>query len=64
MAFVNEYVNQEDIEKYGLIKLMNHYYKLDGSFHPFDPQTRKLSWTIDKERELAFTCTSETLARS
>ena len=50
MAFVNEYISQEDMEKYGLIKLMNHYYKLDGRFHPFNPKTRKLSWTIDKER--------------
>ena len=63
MAFINEYISDEDMKKYNLIELMNYYYKLDGSFHPFDPQTRKLSWTIDKERELAFTCTLETLAR-
>ena len=51
MAFVNEYISQEDIEKYNLIELMNYYYELDYS-GPFNPKYRKLSWTIDKERNI------------
>lgn len=50
MAFVNEYVSQEDIEKYGLIKLINYYYSMDGR-RPFDKKTEKPSWTIDRKRE-------------
>ena len=60
MAFVNEYVSQEDIEKYELIKLINYYYSMDG-LSPFDKKTEKLSWTIDKERELVVLCTFKTL---
>ncbi len=52
MAFVNEYISDEDIKRYNLIELMNYYYKLDRRFHPFDPKTRKLRWTIDKERNI------------
>ncbi len=51
MAFVNEYISDEDIKKYNLIELMNYYYKLDYSGH-FDPKYRKLSWTVDKERNI------------
>ena len=51
MAFVNEYISQEDIEKYDLIELMNYYYELDYS-GPFNPKHRKLSWTVDKERNI------------
>ena len=52
MAFINEYISDEDMKKYNLIELMNYYYKLDRSFHPFNPKTRKLRWTIDKERNI------------
>ncbi len=51
MAFVNEYISQEDIKRYNLIELQNYYYKLDYS-DPFDPKTEKLRWTIDKERNI------------
>ena len=54
MAFVNEYISDEDMKKYNLIELMDYYRKLDGSFHPFNLASvgGRLSWTIDKERNI------------
>jgi hypothetical protein len=52
MAFVNEWISQEDIEKYGLIELCDSYrgdeYKYIGVKEP----RRKVDWTIDREREI------------
>jgi len=47
MAFVNEWMNQEDIEKYGFEELTQKYVRsLEG-----DIFLRKPHWTIDKERK-------------
>ncbi len=46
MAFVNEYISQEDIEKYGLNKLW-------ASYHiNYDKIPDGKSWTIDRDREI------------
>ncbi|WP_037585995.1 hypothetical protein [Stenoxybacter acetivorans] len=57
MAFVNEIISEEDIQKYGLDELM-------GDFHPFDldwgkggrgrPEGFWYSWTIDRDRGIYF----------
>ncbi|WP_037585254.1 hypothetical protein [Stenoxybacter acetivorans] len=57
MAFVNEIISEEDIQKYGLDELM-------GDFYPFDldwgkggkgrPPFFKHVWTIDRERDIYF----------
>ncbi len=41
MAFVNEYVSKDDIEKYNLIVLREKYRK----------SLARISWTVDKERD-------------
>jgi len=55
MAFVNEYVSQEDIKKYGLAELhrrcshkANNYNAARDGLHD------KSQWTIDREREIWF----------
>ena len=45
MAFVNEYITQEDIEKYSLNELWASY---DGNY---DELPKRKSWTIDRDRE-------------
>ncbi|WP_037588120.1 hypothetical protein [Stenoxybacter acetivorans] len=57
MAFVNEIVSEEDIQKYGLDELMS-------DFNPFSlywrknikerPSTFRHAWTIDRERNIYF----------
>lgn len=44
MAFVNEYVSDEDVKKYGLEEINRRYSKIDipGRF----------SWTVDRERNI------------
>ena len=50
MAFINEYISEEDIEKYQINELMNSY-QGEGQFpDEFYPHR----WTIDKERESWF----------
>lgn len=47
MAFVNEYMSQEDIEKYGFEALAKEYSNLyDSSSFLIDSH-----WTVDKEKE-------------
>jgi len=51
MAFVNEYVSQEDIEKYGLDKLYKKYMEITRH----KPTIKSdLNWIIDRERESWF----------
>ena len=48
MAFVNEWISQEDIEKYGLIELKDSYLKKDG--RDGYKEYMKLYWCVDRER--------------
>ena len=50
MAFINEYISEENIEKYQINKLMNSY-QGEGQF---PDKYYKHLWTIDKERESWF----------
>jgi len=50
MAFINEYISEEDIEKYKINELMNSY---QGE-NKFPKKYYKHRWTIDKERECWF----------
>ena len=56
MAFVNEYVSKEDIEKYGLKELCDSYRKNDTLPPPYtaicDPEDGYLDWTIDRDRDI------------
>lgn len=49
MAFVNEYVSEEDVEKYELKKLKRSYTHSDWL-----PPGYRFTWTIDREREAFF----------
>ena len=53
MAFVNEYVSEEDIKKYNLVKIwlsQHPGFKREGK----PPPGYRFSWTIDHEREIWF----------
>lgn len=52
MAFVNELIPQEDIEKYGLVALCAKYSKDDSKYVGVkNPNSdRGIDWTIDRER--------------
>ena len=50
MAFINEYISEENIEKYQINELMNSYSKYKDFPKEFYPHR----WTIDKERESWF----------
>ena len=52
MAFINEYISEEDIEKYKINELRNSYSK----YKDFPKKYHKHHWTIDKERELVYVC--------
>lgn len=49
MAFVNEYISEEDIKKYEIREIWD-------KFHPFSKNDmnllKKHSWTVDKERDV------------
>ena len=51
MAFINEYIPEEDIKKYGIREIWD-------TFHPFGKGDinlqKKHSWTLDEEREIFF----------
>lgn len=53
MAFINEYISEEDIKKYDIRGIWKQ-------FHPFltdeelDLSVDKYSWTVDKDREIFF----------
>lgn len=42
MAFVNEFIPESDITKYGIVEINTYYFK--SSFRPH--------WTIDRERDI------------
>ena len=50
MAFINEYIGEENIEKYQINELMNSYSK----YKDFPKKHYKHRWTIDTERESWF----------
>ncbi|MBU0632589.1 hypothetical protein KKA17_08080 [bacterium] len=52
MAFVNEWISQEDIEKYGLVELCDSYRGDDYKYVGVKEPRRKTDWTIDREREI------------
>ncbi len=51
MAFVNEWIPQEDIDKYGIIELKDCYLKKDFSGYR---KWMKLHWCVDRERDIWF----------
>jgi len=50
MAFINEYISEENIEKYQINELRNSYSKYKN--HP--KKHHRHHWTIDTEREIWF----------
>lgn len=50
MAFVNEYVSEDDVKKYRLEELLKQFGRLDWIEDPL-PGFR-LHWTIDRERDV------------
>jgi len=55
MAFVNEYVSQEDIEKYGLDELHRRCsHKADNYNAAHDGLHDRSQWMIDRERDLVY----------
>ena len=55
MAFINEYISEENIEKYQINELMNSYSK----YKDFPKKHYKHRWTIDKEKESWFMWTHD-----
>jgi len=49
MAFINEYISEEDIEKYQLKELIEKYKRYNSS-----PDFDNINWTIDKEEDTWF----------
>ena len=49
MAFINEYVLQDDIEKYDLIVLNQEYFRRDYMDYKY---YMGIDWCVDKEREI------------
>ena len=54
MAFVNEYISKEDIEKYDIFGIRNKF--LTGSYQITKEREKhfNLTWVIDREREIWF----------
>ena len=52
MAFVNEWVSKEDIEKYGLVDLCKKYQGDEWKYIGVKDPNRKIDWTIDRERDI------------
>jgi hypothetical protein len=49
-AFVNEWISQEDIEKYGLVALCAEYSKDDLKYTAVKNPNNEIDWTIDRKR--------------
>ena len=47
MAFINEYISEEDIEKYDLKKLIEKYKR-----YTYSPDIDDIDWTIDRENDI------------
>jgi hypothetical protein len=52
MAFVNEWISQEDIEKYGLVALFTEYSKDDSKYTAVKNPKDEIDWTVDRKREI------------
>ena len=50
MAFVNEYVPEEDVKKYGLTEMWLRYHPEYDSY----PASFRHKWTVDRERDAYF----------
>jgi hypothetical protein len=50
MTFVNEYIPEEDVKKYGLDELMASFHQ--WSWREGRPETFKHYWTIDRDRDI------------
>jgi len=49
MAFINEYISEEDIEKYDLKKLIEKYKR-----YTYSPDLDDIDWTVDRENDIWF----------
>jgi len=47
MAFINEYISDEDVEKYNLKELIDKYKR-----YTYSPRLDNISWTVDKENDI------------
>jgi hypothetical protein len=56
MAFVNEYISKEDIEKYDIFGIRNKFLSERDKITKEDEKNYKLSWVIDRERDLVLLC--------
>ncbi len=53
MAFVNEYVSKEDIEKYGLDELYKKYSKIANNYNAVrNGLHNKSEWMVDRENDI------------
>lgn len=55
MAFVNEYVSEEDIKKYDLVDIWLQAHPLDRK-DGGPPPTYRFNWTIDRDRDIYLIC--------
>ena len=59
MAFINEYISKEDIEKYGLRDLIHRYKKYSDRWKRYTAVPdldRKPYWAIDRDRDIWLMC--------
>ncbi|WP_037585994.1 hypothetical protein [Stenoxybacter acetivorans] len=54
MAFVNEIVSEEDIQKYGLDELMRGFFPSDREWKNGRPSGFWHAWTIDRDKDIYF----------
>jgi len=47
MAFINEYISDEDVEKYNLKELIDKYKR-----YTYSPRLDDINWTVDKENDI------------
>ena len=56
MAFVAEYISKEDIEKYGVIDIVNSSRANFGELPLGDQRIEQLDWVIERQRDIWFIC--------
>ncbi len=55
MAFIKEYISQEDIEKYGIRELHQHYSRLAKDRYSLKKGLMdEEPWMVDRERPLVY----------
>ena len=54
MAFVAEHISKEDIEKYGVIDIVNSSRANFGELPLSDQRIKQLDWVIDRQRNIWF----------